>query len=75
MDAFDKIKEKCQKVYVSRKELWNLTGGIIHPRNAAKFDNKGIGIPNSIMICHKRMYPIDSVIEWLRINSRLICKK
>jgi hypothetical protein len=75
MDAFDKLKEKCPKEYVSRKELWNLTGGIIHPRNAEKLDNKGIGIPNSIVICHKRMYPMGSVIEWLRTNSEIICKK
>jgi hypothetical protein len=75
MDAFDKLKEKCRKEYVSRKELWNLTGGIIHPRNMAKLDLKSRGIPNSITIAHKRMYPIDSVIEWLRANSKLICKK
>jgi phage terminase Nu1 subunit (DNA packaging protein) len=75
MDAFDKIKEKCRKQYVSRKELWDLTGGIIKPRTVTDLDHKGIGIPNSVIIGHKRVYPIDEVIEWLRANSRLICKK
>ncbi|MDR2067498.1 MAG: hypothetical protein LBP41_00730 [Holosporaceae bacterium] len=75
MDAFDKLKETCKKQYVSRKDLWNLTGGILHPRNMAKLDNNGIGIPNSVIIAHKRMYPVDSVIEWLRTKSRLICSK
>ncbi|MDR2794472.1 MAG: hypothetical protein LBB12_01700 [Holosporaceae bacterium] len=75
MDAFDKLRETCKKQYISRKDLWNLTGGIIHPRTMAIFDQKGIGISNSIMIAHKRMYPIDSVIEWLRTKSTLICDK
>jgi hypothetical protein len=75
MDAFDKLKETCKKQYVSRKELWDLTGGIINPRTIEKLDNKGEGIPNSIRIANKRMYPIDSVVEWLRTNSRVICKK
>jgi hypothetical protein len=75
MDAFDKLKEICKKQYVSRKELWDLTGGIIHPRTMEKLDRSGAGIPDSIIIAHKRMYQIDRVIEWLRGNSRLICKK
>jgi hypothetical protein len=75
MDAFDKLKEICKKQYVSRKDLWNLTGGIIHPRTIEKLDNNGTGIPNSIIIAHKRMYPIDSVIEWLRTKSTLICDR
>jgi hypothetical protein len=74
MSAFDELREKCKKQYVTRKELWNLTRGIIHPRNMARFDREETGIRNSVIIGHKRAYPIDSVIELLRANSRLIKK-
>jgi hypothetical protein len=70
MSAFDELREKCQKQYVTRKELWNLTGGIIHPRNMARFDREETGIRNSVIIGHKRVYPIDDVTEWLKTNSR-----
>jgi hypothetical protein len=64
-----------QKTVRFQKRALGSDGGIIHPRTIEKLDNKGEGIPNSIIIAHKRMYPIDSVIEWLRTKSRVICKK
>ncbi|GHU18134.1 hypothetical protein FACS189472_06020 [Alphaproteobacteria bacterium] len=72
MSVFDRLKDKCKKQYVTRKELWNLTGGIIHPKTIAKLDCQGKGIKNAIMLGHKTVYPIDSIIEWLSSHSRLI---
>jgi phage terminase Nu1 subunit (DNA packaging protein) len=75
MSVFNKLKEKCKSEYVNRKQLWDLTGGIIHPKTMAKFDQQGTGIKNAVIIGHKKVYPIDEVIEWLRAHSRLVCKK
>jgi len=72
MSIFNELKEVHKSEYVSRKQLWDLTGGIIHPQNIANLDCKGRGIKNAIIIGHKKLYPIDSVIEWLEENSKLI---
>ena len=72
MSVFNELKEKCKSEYVNRKQLWDLTGGIIHPRTVANLDSKGKGIKNAIIVGHKKLYPIDGVIEWLETNSKVI---
>jgi phage terminase Nu1 subunit (DNA packaging protein) len=72
MSVFEELREKCKSEYVTRKQLWDLTGGIIHPRTMANLDSKGKGIENAVIIGHKKVYPIDSVVKWLRENSRLV---
>ncbi len=75
MDVFNRLKEKWSPPYVSRKQLWDLTGGIINPKTISHFDQIGDGIKNAIIVGRKTVYPIDDVIEWLRSRSKIITKK
>lgn len=72
MNMFNKLKEKCKTEYVSRKQLWDLTGGILKSSVIAKFDSLGCGINDREIIGKKTMYPIDSVISWLETNTERI---
>jgi phage terminase Nu1 subunit (DNA packaging protein) len=69
---FEKLKEKCKTEYVSRKQLWDLTGGILGVAVITKFDSLGCGIKNRKIIGSRTMYPIESVIEWLEENTECI---
>jgi phage terminase Nu1 subunit (DNA packaging protein) len=69
---FEKLKEKCEKDYVSRKELWDLTGGILGVSVITKFDSLGCGIKNRKIVGSRTIYHIDDVIEWLEANTERI---
>ena len=62
MSVFNELKERYKSEYVNRKQLWDLTGGIIHPKTIANLDFKGKGIKNAVIIGRKRLYPINDVI-------------
>jgi hypothetical protein len=69
---FKKLKDKCTKGYVFRKDLWNFTGGIIKNKTMATFDSQGRGIEEKYIVGNKTVYPIDSVIAWLENNTKRI---
>ncbi len=75
MNVFNRLKEKCKSPYVSRKQLWDLTGGIVNPKTIAHLDQKGDGIKNAIIVGRKTVYLIDEVIEWLKYRSKMIKRK
>ena len=72
MSMFSKLKEKCKSEYVSRSQLWDLTGGILKASVIAQFDSLGCGINDRKIIGNRTMYPIDSLISWLDENTERI---
>jgi hypothetical protein len=67
---FEKLKNKCQKDYVSRKELWDLTGGIIKGSTMTHLDSFKLGIDERYVIGGKTVYPIEALIKWLENNTK-----
>jgi hypothetical protein len=69
---FEKLKNKCKKDYVSRKELWDLTGGIIKGTTMTRLDSLNLGIDERHVIGGKTVYPIDALIKWLKNNTKRV---
>ena len=68
---FDELKNYCPSGFVCRKDIYKLTGGLIHSGTMANLDSRGIGIKNKTIIGKKVVYQINDVIEWLNANAKL----
>ena len=74
-DAFEKfiaslkksLKKECPTGYVPRAALTRLTGGLINSRTAANRDCLGCGIAGRVVIGKRNFYPVDAVVESVRV--------
>jgi hypothetical protein len=66
MDQFTGLKDKWPSDIVSRSEIYSFTGGAVRPGTMANADCDGKGPKGSFMIGRKVVYPVASVIDWLR---------
>jgi len=66
---FKSLKEKWPSSIVAREEIKNFTGGAISEKYMANLDSQQQG-PESFRLGHKRVYPVDSLINWLEKRSK-----
>jgi hypothetical protein len=69
MDYLEGLKDKWPSDIVSRSEIYSFTGGAIRPGTMANADCDGTGPKESFFIGRKVVYPVSSVIDWLRERS------
>lgn len=70
-NIFSELKDYCPNGFVCRKDIYKLTGGLIHSGTIANLDSKGTGIKNKTIIGRKVVYQIDDVIKWLNSSTKL----
>ena len=51
--------------FITRDQLYEVTGGLIHPRTIRNLDSLGKGIKGKFKIGRKVAYPIEEVINYL----------
>ncbi|MDR2646081.1 MAG: hypothetical protein LBC04_02830 [Holosporaceae bacterium] len=52
--------------YITRNQLYEITGGIIHPKTIRNLDSMGKGIPGKFNVSPRKVaYPVEMVIAWL----------
>ena len=66
MDTFERLKDKWPSEFVARSEIFAFTGGALRPGTMANADCDGVGPKDSFMLGRKVVYPVTSLIEWLR---------
>lgn len=64
MNIFEELKSFCKYEYVTRQDIYKITGGAISPATIAKLDSLGVGIQGAY-VGRKKIYHIDNVITWL----------
>jgi hypothetical protein len=72
MSIFEKIKKHCRAEYICRKQLRDVTGGIISGNTMTKFDSLGKGIEPRKIVGKRTVYHIDDLIRWLENNTQRI---
>ena len=63
------IKDNVGSPIVARKSLDAVTGGILHGRTMANRDSLGDGIDGMFYIGKQAVYPVDSVVEYLKTKA------
>lgn len=60
------IFENWKSPYVSRLQIFEITGGMISAKTLRNLDAKGEGIPGKLRVSARRVvYPVENVIAWL----------
>ncbi len=60
---------------IPRKEIGKATGYILHPRTCANLDSLKIGIPNRFKIGRNTIYPVQSVIDFIKSKTIAVVQK
>lgn len=61
-----------QSPFITRDQLYEITGGLIHPHTIRNLDSAGKGIKGRFRIGRKVAYPIDEVVKFLE-NKMEVC--
>ena len=64
-NKFDNLADKWPSAWVERNQLWDFSGGLIHPHTIRNYDSRGCGIENKTKIGRKVAYPVVDVINFL----------
>jgi hypothetical protein len=63
---FSSIFSEWKSPFVTRNQLYDLTGGMIHPKTIRNLDSLGEGIKGKFAIGRRKVaYPVNEVIAWL----------
>lgn len=62
---FEHLSRKSPEI-ITRKKLYELTGGLVCEKTMANLDSEGGGIRPRMRIGGKVAYPKEAVIAWLR---------
>ena len=62
---FEQISRTSPEI-ITRKKLYEITGGLISVKYLANMDSEGIGIKPRLRIGGKIAYPKDATIAWLK---------
>ena len=64
---FQSFKENWKAPVVSRSQVGEFSGGLLHPRSLANLDCLGEG-PERIRFGKKIAYPTDALVEWMKVR-------
>jgi len=71
-DIFDQIRDQWPSPVVASAKVEIMTGGIVSGKTFANMRCKGEPVPESTLVGRRRVYIVESVIEWLR-NRVQVC--
>ena len=64
---FSLIFKNWKSPFVTRDQLYELTGGMVNPKTIRNLDSLGEGIKGKFAIGKRKIaYPVENVISWLR---------
>lgn len=59
------IFKNWRSPFITREQLYEVTGGLIHPKTIRNLDSAGKGIRGRFRVGRKVAYPIDEVVKFL----------
>jgi hypothetical protein len=59
------VAERWPSTFVVRNSIREFTGGLYSPGYLANCDSKGIGPEGAFLIGRQKVYPVDSLCNWL----------
>ena len=65
-DIFTKLIDKWPSAAVATAEVNKFSGGIISGKTLSNMRSLGKPVPESILVGSKRVYPAESLANWLR---------
>ncbi len=68
-EHFTLLKKVWSSTLVARSEVGRFSGGVISPHYIANMDCRGLGPKERLRIGKKVVYPVDSLIDWLKEKS------
>ena len=68
-EHFTLLKKVWSSTLVARSEVGRFSGGVISPHYIANMDCRGLGAKERLRIGKKVVYPVDSLIDWLKEKS------
>ena len=68
---FENLSLKSPEI-ITRKKLYELTGGLISEKTLANMDSEGSGIQPRLRIGGKVAYPKDAAIVWLKTRCHIV---
>ena len=69
-DVFSQMAARWPSSVVARAEAKQFTGGGISPKTLANADSKGNGPAGRFFIGRRVCYPVASLVDWLRQNTK-----
>lgn len=66
---FQQMKASWPSAIVARSQIGKFTGGAVAPGTLANADNQGTGPEGRFQIGRNTVYPVDSVIAWLKSKA------
>lgn len=69
-EVFELMARQHGSPLVARADISKFTGGAITPKWCANMDSAGIGIKGRFFIGRRCVYPVASVIEFLKEHSK-----
>lgn len=70
LDELHKMFENAPEI-LTRKQIFELTGGAVSIGHIANCDSQGRGIANRKIIFKKTCYPKSDVLNWLASNIKV----
>jgi hypothetical protein len=67
------LKLKWPSAVVARRQIFEFTGGLIHPGTMANADSAGVGPDGAFRLGRSVAYHVDPLITWL--EKRIVSKK
>jgi hypothetical protein len=64
--VFDSMEENWGSTIVARKVIHRFTGGVLSPKTLGNEDAKGTGPKNRFILMNQVVYPLDSLVAWLK---------
>ena len=61
----NQIFKNWRSPFITRDQLYEVTGGLIHPRTIRNLDSLGQGIKGKFFVGRKVAYPVEEVINFL----------
>ena len=62
---FNSIFKNWKSVFITRNQLFEISGGLLHPKTMRNLDSIGKGISGKFSVGRKVAYPIENVAAFL----------
>jgi hypothetical protein len=64
-NPFQSLADKWGSPWVARRELYNFSGGILHPKTVRKFDSEKTGPRGRVTLGRVVAYPVQELVDWM----------
>lgn len=69
LKIIDEIAEKYPAGFIPRRAIKEFTRGLYAPDTLRKEDSKGTGPEGAFKIGGRQVYPVESIIKWLKARA------